>query len=198
MNPYFCCFVIAAVLLAPLTVAVDVELGRRTRYRLRLLAAGMLMRRQYLRVLFSRRRVLVEEKGLFTEKSEERELSLPTVHPALVKALLSPKLWRCLLRGVRLRQLIARIAFRNAARTAIVYALMASVVRALNQAGRIPQSSHIALQADFSGDSTRLNASGIISVRLGRLLLAAATAGVLILRALAAEQVKERDYAASH
>ena len=198
MNPYFVCFAIAAVLIAPLTVAVDAELGRRTRYRLRLLAAGLPMRRQYLRVLFSRRRVLVEERGLFTAKSEERALALPKVNAAIVRTLLSPKLWRCLLGGVKLERLMIRVALRDASRTALVYAAVATVLRSLNEAGKLPPTAGVS--ADFSGESTRLYASCIISVRTGRLLLTTATAGVLLLRALAAakERTKEQSYAASH
>ena len=203
MNPYLIALITYAAMIAPLTASLDARLGKRSWYRLRLLAIGIPMRQQRLRVLLRRRSVLIQEEGLFREKTEERQIELRRVNPVVIRALLSPKFLRMLFSGLDLRRLHvrARIATADAARTALLYALATTLLRVVQRLSKRKLHEQISIEADFSGTGTRVVASGIITVRLGRLLLAAAMAGVLItegmIRKAAKDHAKEKPYAAA-
>ena len=185
MNPYLIAFSVYALLITPVTLHASVRLGTQVRYRLRVQAAGLpFMRRTY---------------GEEREKEDvTRTLSEPWIWPVLravgVRGLLR------LARVLRLESVYfhVRVSFDDAAATAMCYAALETLLRALACLGALPRSVEGRVEMDFQARGTEVFTSGIISARLGSLGIAAIRLGAALVKSRARQnRTEEETYAAA-
>ncbi|MDD3410857.1 MAG: DUF2953 domain-containing protein [Eubacteriales bacterium] len=198
MNPYFWLWAVSGLLGAPLTVALHVSVGRETRFALRVLALGVSLRRVRFKLRNMRHRLYLEQSGLPNEPpktSRVNTAALAGMDPALRRALLSQPFRRACQRALEWRALSVdvKVAFGDAARTALCCAAVSALMETAGRCFRLPEQTRLRVRADFDGHGAYVSATGIISVRLGSLLLVAGAFAA----SLAKEKAKGNAYAAT-
>ena len=176
MNPYLLCLSAYALLILPLTLRFRLRLGKRSGYRFRVQAAGL---------PFVRRRTTDDRRDERPLREKTVATTLAAVDPALLRACLSPTVISRALRAVRVEalRLDARFDFADARRTAVWYAALSTALRTAALTGALPPRFSAGLTAGFAGSGTELLFQGILTLRLGSLLPAAAGFAKAYLRA---------------
>lgn len=191
MNPYLLAFSIYALLITPVTLHCSVRVGKAVRYRLRLQAAGLPFIRKT-------KEPPPQEERTVHEEDVARTLSEPWLWPAL-RAVGVKRLIRAL-RAVHLESAYVhvRFSFDDAAATALSYAGLQTLLRALACAGVLPRTLEGRVEMDFRAEGTEVFASGIIGARLGSLGMAAIQLGAALLAERARlNRTEEETYAAA-
>ena len=191
MNPYLIAFSVYALLITPVTLHASVRLGTQVRYRLRVQAAGL----PFMRRTYGEER---EKERTVREEDVTRTLSEPWIWPVLravgVRGLLR------LARVLRLESVYfhVRVSFDDAAATAMCYATLETLLRALACLGALPRSVEGRVEMDFQARGTEVFTSGIISARLGSLGIAAIRLGAALVKSRARQnRTEEETYAAA-
>ncbi len=198
MNYYLLFFGLYALGIVPVTLRVELRLGKGFFYRLRLGIAGAGLGKRGGKGLAKGMEDLAEAPGEERDMTEE----LLGINRATLKTLLSKSLWR-IASGMVVQGKIwvyLRSAFPDAAATALFYSAACALQEALRQRGQGPIRWQSQTEISFQGEGTRLHLRGIFVVRLGSLALLAAQA-LAIYRGAGAEKarrLKEEPYAASH
>lgn len=191
MNPYLLAFSIYALLITPVTLHASVRVGRQVRYRLRVQAAGLPFIRKT-------KEPTPQEERTVHEEDVARTLSEPWIWPML-RAIGLKRLKRmlCILH-LESAYIHVRFSFDDAAATALCYAALQTLLRALACAEALPRALDGRVEMDFQAKGTEVFASGIIGARLGSLGMAAIQLGAALLDERARrKRTEEETYAAA-
>lgn len=191
MNPYLLAFSIYALLITPVTLHASVRVGRQVRYRLRVQAAGLPFIRKT-------KEPTPQEERTVHEEDVARTLSEPWIWPML-RAIGLKRLKRMLCTlHLESAYIHVRFSFDDAAATALCYAALQTLLRALACAGALPRALDGHVEMDFQAKGTEVFASGIIGARLGSLGMAAIQLGAALLDERARrKRTEEETYAAA-
>ncbi len=186
MNYYLLFFSVYAVLIAPVTFRFSLRLGKR---------AGFGFRFQLFGLPIMRKRKPDDLEGERPIHEREFTKAVAASDAALIKALISPDLWRRLFSSAELHNLTlhARLSFDDACKTALWYSLSREIWRTLTQC--LPRRGKLKghIEADFSGKGTEVLLRGIIGARLGSIGFTALIFGALYLSKRAAMQTAEEE-----
>ena len=187
MNWYFWGFALYALWITPVTANVSLRLGDGVRYRVKLQAAGLPLMKH------TQDEEAEDEKKLDGSKAMKGMFSLDA--PVLLALLREGHLSRAL-RAWHIERLYlhGKISQQDAAHTALLFALMRTVLRSLLVCGSIQRKLHGRVQADFQAEGSQLFIRCILAARLGNLVMSA------IRFAMAIRQIqsrKEESYAAA-
>ncbi len=205
MNFYMLFLGLYSLLILPLTLRFEIRIGKGLGYRLRVSVTGMPAVGQDVRLGQGKAK---GEPPKETEEDGAGEAmniaeALWRLDPALRKAVFSKPMREALARAVRFERVWARvrIAFEDAAATALCYAGLNIVMDTLRYLGAAPEKLEVRSEVDFQRAGSTLTAGGILFVRLGSLALVASLLAVTYRRAARARDketsVEENGYAAT-
>jgi len=190
MNPYFWLFSLCALLMTPVTAHVSVRFSHGLHYRIRLQAAGLPFAQK------TEKEEQQEEETVQTTSIAKRFLTMD--HQLLNQLLRGGHMGRALkVLRIQAVDLHARIAFSDAAATALVYALGCTALQSVFACVPRRYALRVRLEADWNGGGTEIGLRCIAGARLGNLALAAICLGLAALRTRSG-LAKEEQHAASH
>lgn len=190
MNPYFWLFSLCALLMTPMTAHITLRLDRGLHYRIRLQAAGLPFAQK------TEKEEQQEEETVQTASIAKRFFTMD--HQLLTQLLRGGHMGRALkVLHVQKVDLYARIAFSDAAATALVYALGCTALQAFLACAPHRYALQVRMEAEWNGGGTKICLRCIAGARLGNLALAAIRLGVAALRTRSG-LAKEEQHAASH
>ncbi len=179
MNPYFWCFAVYALWITPVTLHMGIQYDQKWRWAVKLKLAG----------------VTVMNRTSQNHQPKAKASGRKRMSWSLLK---SPefKQMRNILRFDSVN-VYARLAFEDAALTAMSFALVQTVLDTLVRCGALKRNVRGRIEADFRAGRPVLEIQGIVSAYLGNLAIAYARFAFAQLRAHI-RQMREEKYAASH
>jgi hypothetical protein len=163
INLYFLAFSVYGLLILPLRLHFRITLARESSYFIRVEAIG-------LPVPGLRR---AGRKDPSREKpAPEKAHALSEINLKWLRCLTEKTIFRkvCRLGRLSAMHLHLRIAFGDAAATALGYSFSRTLLGVLEKTGALPDVFTANLQADFAHSEPALSLEGIITVRLGKLM----------------------------
>lgn len=194
MNFYFLFLGIYSLLILPLTIRLEVKLGKGFMVRMRISVTGIPAVGRRFR-LGSKGQLGEEPEAKGTVEETESDIleALADITPDLRRAALSKSIRETAKRTVHCAALWARvrISFQDAAATALCYASLSIFFDVLRLCGVHSRRLDVKTEVDFGGHGTQAEAGGILLARLGSLALVASMLAVMSRKEKAARKDKE-------
>ena len=191
MNPYFWFLAVWAFLITPVKAHVEIWFYQEFHWKIRIMFAGIPIAEKERRKPGKQHKTQEIQRLLRGFLSPENRMAAALFRDGSLKKFV--RCFRC--ENV---QILARIAFQNAAASAITYSFIRTVLETLRSFGIKNKKLTGRTVVDFQAQRPAVMVRGIFSARLGTIAIAGFRLLISALRHHAELALEEKTYAASH
>ena len=191
LNPYFWFFAVWAFLITPVKIYAGVRLHREFYWEIRIVFAGMPIAEKKRKKSGEQHKTQEIQRLIQGWSSPGRRMASALFWDGTLKKF--ARCFRC-----EEVQVLAQVAFQDAAVSAMVYSLVRTVLETLRCCGIKNEKVTGRIAVDFQSQEPAVQVQGIFSARLGTIAIAGFQLLISALRYRAGLALEEKTYAASH